>query len=51
MCYSTCQAQKMTNSRRFYRISNSNGSQDGDQKSGDVTASGSATTDKVFLVL
>ena len=30
MCYSKCQAQKMTNSRRFYRISNSNGGQDSD---------------------
>ena len=26
----------MINSRRFYRITNSNGGQDGDQKSGDV---------------
>ena len=30
MCYSKCQAQKMINSRRFYRISNSNGGQDSD---------------------
>lgn len=28
---------KMTNSSRFYRITNYNGGQDGDQKSGDVT--------------
>ena len=37
MCYSTCQVQKVTNSRRFYRISNSNGGQDVDHKIGDVT--------------